>query len=50
VQLPVTALIIGSTKIAHSEEAVGALSVKLTPEEVTYLEDPYVPHRIVSHQ
>ena len=43
-------VIIGATKISHLEEAVGALSVKLTPEEVTYLEEPYVPHRIVGHQ
>jgi len=47
---PVTAPIIGATKIAHLEEAVGALDVKLTEEEVTYLEELYVPHRIVGHQ
>ena len=47
---PVTAPIIGATKVAHLEEAVGALSVQLTPEDVTYLEEPYVPHRIVGHQ
>ena len=47
---PVTAPIVGATKISHLEEAVGALSVKLTQEEVTYLEEPYVPHRIVGHQ
>lgn len=47
---PVTAPIIGATKIAHLEEAAGALAVKLTPEEVSYLEEPYVPHRIVGHQ
>ena len=47
---PVTASIIGATKITHLEEAVGALSVKLTSEEVVYLEEPYVPHRIVGHQ
>ncbi len=47
---PVVAPIIGATKISHLEEAVGALSVKLTPEEVAYLETPYVPHRIVGHQ
>ena len=29
---------------------MGALSVKLIQEEVAYLEDPYVPHRIVGHQ
>jgi aryl-alcohol dehydrogenase-like predicted oxidoreductase len=47
---PVTAPIIGATKISHLEEAIGALSVKLSPEEVVYLEEPYVPHRIVGHQ
>jgi|SRR6266540_2673306 len=47
---PITAPIIGATKISHLEDAVGALSVKLTPEEVAYLEAPYVPHPIVGHQ
>jgi aryl-alcohol dehydrogenase-like predicted oxidoreductase len=47
---PVKAPIIGATKMAHLEEAVGALSVKLTPDDVVYLEEPYVPHRIVGHQ
>ncbi len=46
----VTAPIIGATKISHLEEAVGALPVKLTQEEVAYLEEPYVPHHIVGHQ
>ncbi|MGE5374120.1 MAG: aldo/keto reductase [Bacteroidota bacterium] len=32
---PVSAPIIGATKISHLEEAAGALSVKLTPDEVT---------------
>ena len=47
---PVTAPIIGATKISHLEEAVSALSVRLTREDVAYLEEPYVPHRIVGHQ
>ena len=47
---PVTAPIVGATKISHLEEAIGALAVTLTPEEVTYLEEQYVPHRIVGHQ
>ncbi len=45
----VTAPIIGATKISHLEDAVGALSVKLSPEEIAFLEEPYVPHRIVGH-
>jgi aryl-alcohol dehydrogenase-like predicted oxidoreductase len=47
---PVTAPIIGATKITHLEEAIGALSVKLIREDIAYLEEPYVPHRIVGHQ
>ena len=47
---PVTAPIIGATKINHLEDAISALSVHLTPEEVAYLEEPYVPHSIVGHQ
>ena len=47
---PVVAPIIGATKITHLEDAVGALSVKLTQEEVASLEAPYVPHPIVGHQ
>ncbi len=46
---PVTSPIIGATKISHLEGAVGALSVKLTPEEMAFLEEPYVPHQIVGH-
>jgi len=44
---PVAAPVIGATKIAHVESAVEAVSVKLTPEEMTYLEEPYIPHPIV---
>jgi aryl-alcohol dehydrogenase-like predicted oxidoreductase len=47
---PVTAPIIGATKITHLENAIGALSVTLTEDEVTYLEEPYTPHPIVGHQ
>src|SRR5690606_38580524 len=47
---PVTAPIIGATKISHLEDAVAALSVQLSQDEVTYLEEPYVPHSIVGHQ
>ncbi|MCM3727095.1 aldo/keto reductase [Neobacillus cucumis] len=46
---PVTSPIIGATKISHLEGAVGALSVKLTHDEMVFLEEPYVPHQIVGH-
>jgi aryl-alcohol dehydrogenase-like predicted oxidoreductase len=43
---PVTAPIVGATKMPHIEDAVAALSIKLTPEEVASLEEPYVPHPV----
>ncbi|WP_312148410.1 aldo/keto reductase [Paenibacillus odorifer] len=46
---PVTAPIVGATKISHLEDAVASLSVSLTPEEVAYMEEPYVPHTIKGH-
>lgn len=46
---PVVAPIIGATKVSHLE-ASGALSIKLTPEEINFLEEPYVPHKIVGHK
>jgi aryl-alcohol dehydrogenase-like predicted oxidoreductase len=42
--------IVGATKISHVEEAVTAISVTLTEEEMAYLEEPYVPHKIVGHR
>jgi aryl-alcohol dehydrogenase-like predicted oxidoreductase len=47
---PITAPIVGATKISHLEDAGAALSINLTPEEIASLEEPYVPHRIVGHQ
>lgn len=43
---PITAPIIGATKISHLEDGLGALDVKLTPEEISLLEEPYVPHAV----
>ena len=47
---PITAPIIGATKLSHLEDAVGALAVTLSPEDVAYLEEPYLPHRVVGPQ
>jgi aryl-alcohol dehydrogenase-like predicted oxidoreductase len=44
---PVTAPIVGATKPHHLDDAAAALSIKLTPEEVASLEEPYVPHPIL---
>ena len=43
----VTAPIIGATKTSHFDDAAGAFSVKLTEEDIAFLEEPYEPHRIV---
>ena len=43
----VTAPIIGATKASHFDDAAGAFSVKLTEEDIAFLEEPYEPHRIV---
>jgi aryl-alcohol dehydrogenase-like predicted oxidoreductase len=43
----VTAPIVGATKPNHLDDAVAALAVKLTAEEITALEEPYVPHPVV---
>lgn len=44
---PVTAPIVGATKLHHLEDAVAAVSLKLTAEEVAALEEPYVPHPVL---
>ena len=43
----VTAPVVGATKMHHIEGAAKAVELKLTPEEIAYLEEPYVPHRLV---
>lgn len=43
----VAAPIIGTTSLKNLEEAVEALNVKLTPEEIEALEAPYVPRPVV---
>jgi aryl-alcohol dehydrogenase-like predicted oxidoreductase len=45
----VTAPIIGATKPPHLEDAVAALAVHLTDEEMRSLEEPYVPHAIAGY-
>ena len=45
----VSAPIIGATKLGQLDDAVAALSLKLTAEEVAALEAPYVPHAVVGH-
>jgi aryl-alcohol dehydrogenase-like predicted oxidoreductase len=48
VQKPfITAPIVGASKPHHLEDAVAALSLGLTPEEISALEEPYAPHPVV---
>ena len=43
----VTAPVVGATKKRHIEGTANAVEMKLTDEETAYLEEPYVPHRLV---
>ena len=43
----VTAPVVGATKLHHIEGAAKAVDLELTAEELVYLEEPYVPHKLV---
>jgi aryl-alcohol dehydrogenase-like predicted oxidoreductase len=43
----VTAPIVGATKPHHLEDAVAALSLRLSREEIAALEEPYAPHPVL---
>ena len=43
----VAAPVVGATKMHHIEGAVKAADLVLSQEEISYLEEPYVPHRLV---
>jgi aryl-alcohol dehydrogenase-like predicted oxidoreductase len=45
----IAAPIIGASQITHLDEAVGALDLKLSPEEAASLEAPYRPHLVLGH-
>ena len=45
----VTAPIVGVTKVEHVEQAVESLEVKLTPDDIRRLEEPYKPHPVYGH-
>jgi aryl-alcohol dehydrogenase-like predicted oxidoreductase len=38
---------VGATKPHHLQDAVDALAVKLTAEEIALLEEPYTPHPVL---
>lgn len=35
--------------MSHIETAVGAVDFKLKEEDILYLEEPYIPHKVVGH-
>ena len=43
----VTSPVVGATKLHHIEGAAKAIDLELTPNELQYLEEPYVPHKLV---
>ena len=45
----ITAPIIGATKMHHLEDAIAALSVRLSEEEIGQLEELYQPHPVLGH-
>src|SRR5690606_29162450 len=44
-----TAPIIGATKLKHLDEAIGAVDIELTDEDIRYLEELYQPKSILGH-
>jgi aryl-alcohol dehydrogenase (NADP+) len=43
----VTAPIIGASKLSHLDEAVDALAIRLSPDDMAFLEEPYQPHPVL---
>ena len=45
----ITAPIIGASKLEHLDQSIAALEIKLAPEEIKRLEEPYQPHPVLGH-
>ena len=45
----VTAPLVGATRLGHISDALAAVQLSLTEEEVHRLEEPYLPHRVLGH-
>jgi len=45
----ITAPIIGASKMYQLDEAIAALEIRLTDEEIAALESPYQPHPVLGH-
>jgi 1-deoxyxylulose-5-phosphate synthase len=45
----ITSPIIGASKLEHLAQSIAALEIKLAPEEIKQLEEPYQPHPVLGH-
>jgi 1-deoxyxylulose-5-phosphate synthase len=45
----VVAPIVGASKLPHLDDAVGALAIELSAEDLAFVEEPYQPHRVLGH-
>lgn len=46
-KLVITAPIVGATKLHHLDDAIAAVDVRLSADEIAALQEPYVPHAVV---
>ena len=45
----ITSPIIGASKMPQLDDAIAAMNIKLSAEDMAYLEEPYIPHKISGH-
>jgi aryl-alcohol dehydrogenase (NADP+) len=45
----VVAPIVGASKLPHLDDAVGALAIELSAEDLAFVEEPYQPHPVLGH-
>jgi 1-deoxyxylulose-5-phosphate synthase len=45
----VTAPVVGATELRHIEDAIAATQLTLSDEEISRLEELYLPHRVLGH-
>jgi 1-deoxyxylulose-5-phosphate synthase len=46
----ITAPIVGASKLEQLEQSIAAVELELSAEEMVFLEEPYVPHRVLGHR
>ena len=42
-------MFVGATEVEHLDDAIAAEQLALSDEEITRLEEPYVPHPVLGH-